>query len=140
MGRTNALAAIIALERAAVTQIATSVGENNPGMKNNKIISFLPNGTFNANDTSTIAGQMYGRIMKAYGLNQNDVKKAFFAQEDNRATREQLLMLEKHENVMSLAKNSVNDIIARKNMSAKEFEDNYRNVYLIDIPRAGQGA
>ena len=141
VGRTNALAAIIALERAAVTQIATSVAKNSPSMvKNDKIISFLPNGTFNANDTSTIAGQMYGRIMKAYGLNQNDVKKALFAQEDNKATRAQLLMLEKHENVMSLAKNSVNDIIARQSMTAEDFKKNYRNVYLIDISTAGQGA
>ena len=83
---------------------------------------------------------MYGRIMKAYGLNQNDVKKALFAQEDNKATRAQLLMLEKHENVMSLAKNSVNDIIARQSMTAEDFKKNYRNVYLIDISTAGQGA
>lgn len=140
VGRTQALAAIIALERAAVTQIATSFAKNNPSMvNNNKIISFLPSGKFNANDTSTIAGQMYGRIMKAYGLNQNDVKKAMTAIKNGTGTRADALMYRKHENVMQLAKNSVNDIIARQNMSAKEFKENYKNVYLVDVSGIGRG-
>lgn len=135
VGKTNALAAIIALERAAVTQIASALAENAPGLvRNNKIISYMPDGqTFNANDTSTIAGQMYGRLMKVYKLDQNTVKKAVNAVKAGQGTLEHQRVLAMHENIMELSQNSVNDIIARKTMSAKEFQETYKNVYYTPV-------
>ena len=135
VGKTNALAAIIALERAAVTQIASALAENMPGMvRDNKIISYMPDGqTFNIMDTSTIAGQMYGRLMKVYKLDQASVLKADEAIKANRGTLEDKRMVAMHNNIMELAQNSVNDIIARKTMGAKEFKETYKNVYLQNI-------
>ena len=40
---------------------------------------------------------------------------------------------------MGLAENSVNDIIARQTMDAKDFKDNYRNVYLPEIKASQTG-
>ena len=140
MGKANALAAIIALERAAVTQIATALAGNMPGLvRDNKIISYRANGTFNANDVNTIAGKMYGRIMKTYKLNQAMVKNAQRNVEQNKTTQKDIDILTLHENIMGLAENSVNDIIARQTMDAKDFKDNYRNVYLPEIkaPQTG---
>ena len=140
VGKANALAAIIALERAAVTQIATALAGNMPGLvRDNKIISYRANGTFNANDVNTIAGKMYGRIMKTYKLNQAMVKNAQRNVEQNKTTQRDIDILTLHENIMGLAENSVNDIIARQTMDAKDFKDNYRNVYLPEIkaPQTG---
>ena len=140
VGKANALAAIIALERAAVTQIATALAGNTPGLvRDNKIISYRANGTFNANDVNTIAGKMYGRIMKTYKLNQAMVKNAQRNVEQNKTTQKDIDILTLHENIMGLAENSVNDIIARQTMDAKDFKDNYRNVYLPEIkaPQTG---
>lgn len=94
----------------------------------------MPDGqTFNANDTSTIAGQMYGRLMKVYKLDQNTVKKAVNAVKAGQGTLEHQRVLAMHENIMELSQNSVNDIIARKTMSAKEFQETYKNVYYTPV-------
>ena len=94
----------------------------------------MPDGqTFNASDTSTIAGRMYARLMKVYKLDQTTVKEAAKAEKAGQGTLEHKRVLAMHENIMELSKNSVNDIIARKTMSAKEFKETYKNVYLQNV-------
>ena len=82
---------------------------------------------------------MYGRIMKTYKLNQAMVKNAQRNVEQNKTTQKDIDILTLHENIMGLAENSVNDIIARQTMDAKDFKDNYRNVYLPEIKASQTG-
>ena len=131
VGQTNALAAIIGLERASASQMAISVHTNNPSLGNN-FVQLGEDGFLDVNKDS-VANRVFGRMMVAYGLDKN---KVIQANKDKSSTdiavRDRAAyVLKQVDNLMVLAANSVQSLKARTSYAnEEEYKKNYSNVYI----------
>ena len=134
VGQTNALAALIGLERAAATQMATNVARNNPGLEG-KFVELTSDGFLDVNKES-VSNRVFGRMMEAYGITKNKVVQAY---KDRSSTDEQTknnanYIITQVDNLMVLAVNSVEGLKARTSYSSEaEYKRNYKNVYLSTL-------
>ena len=134
VGQTNALAALIGLERAAATQMATNISRNNPGLEG-KFVELTSDGFLDVNKKS-VSNRVFGRMMEAYGITQNKVVQAY---KDRNSTDEQTknsanYTIAQVDNLMVLAVNSVEGLKARTSYSSEEdYKRNYKNVYLSTL-------
>lgn len=134
VGQTNALAAIVGLERASATQMAISVHTNNPALGNN-FVQLTEDGFLDIAKDS-VANRVFGRMMVAYGLDRNKVIQANKDKSSNDiAVRNRAnYVLKQVDNLMVLAANSVQSLKARTSYATEEdFKKNYSNVYISTL-------
>mgnify|MGYP003670886746 CR=1 FL=1 len=131
VGQTNALAAIIGLERASATQMAVSLHTNTPRLQN-KFVELTSDGFLDVNKES-VAQEVFVRMMTSYGITQGMLIQAY---KDKNNTDKSIqdkanYTITQVDNLMELAKNSVQSLKARTSYStSEEFKNNYKNVYI----------
>ena len=138
VGKTNALVALIGLERAAATQMALGIHTNTPRLRNNFAQTTTDKNGKEVLDVTkpSVANEVFGRMMKSYNFTASSVKKAFEDTKSSDATvraRGEYVM-KQVDNLMALSLNSVRALQARTNYTSDdEYKKNYSNVYLPEI-------
>ena len=135
VGATNALASIIGLERAAVTQMALSMYSNTPALQKDLIYTTVDEKGVEQLDVNkdSIAQRVLRVMMKSYGFTATSIAKAA---KDRNSTDPKVAargnyVMQQMDNLMLLAKNSVRSLQARKTYaSEEEFKAQYSNQYI----------
>lgn len=135
VGATNALASIIGLERAAVSQMALSMYSNNPGLQNDLIYTTVDDNGVEQLDTvkDSIAKRVFITMMKSYGFTAASVAKAYKdkSSNDEKTRARGNYVMTQMDNLMLLAKNSVRSLQARKTYADEDaFKSQYSNQYI----------
>jgi len=142
VGATNALAAIIGLERAAATQMALSMYSNNPALQNKLIRTTVDaqgqehldvRNPAKFPEADSIANRVFTTMMKSYGYTGTKVAQAYKDRNnsDPKVAARGRYILSQVDNLMLLAKNSVRSLQARKTYASEdEFKAQYSNQYL----------
>ena len=145
VGATNALASIIGLERAAVSQMALSMYSNNPGLQNDLIYTTVDDKGVEQLDTvkDSIAKRVFITMMKSYGFTAASVAKAYKdkSSNDEKTRARGNYVMTQMDNLMLLAKNSVRSLQARKTYADEDaFKSQYSNQYINTLRNEGAGS
>jgi len=145
VGATNALASIIGLERAAVSQMALSMYSNNPGLQNDLIYTTVDDNGVEQLDTvkDSIAKRVFITMMKSYGFTAASVAKAYKdkSSNDEKTRARGNYVMTQMDNLMLLAKNSVRSLQARKTYADEDaFKSQYSNQYINTLRNEGAGS
>ena len=140
VGKTNALAAIIGLERAAVQQMALSMYSNTPGLQQDLIYTTVDKSGAEHLDTTkdSVANRVLRVMMKSYGFTAASIAQAAKDRNssDSKVAARGNYVMQQMDNLMLLAKNSVRSLQARKNYSSEDdFKKQYSNQYINTLQK-----